>query len=113
VLVKVYEGRRKILTRENILLGQFILSGIGPAERGIPRIEITFDIDCNSILTVTASDEFTWKNKISLQINGKNTRVMESPLSNAEEMQLVPFVPKSEPTSPIEEAPPSSVRSHQ
>jgi L1 cell adhesion molecule like protein len=96
VLIQVYEGEGAF-TRENNLLGKFILSGIRPAERGLPRIEITFDIDANGILSVTATDKSTEgrENIISQSINGKNVRVMEGSISNAEEMKLV--LSKSQP----------------
>jgi len=60
VLIKVYEGERK-LTRDNRLLGTFELSGIPPAPRGVPQIEVTFDMDANGILNVTAEDKTTKK----------------------------------------------------
>lgn len=56
VLIKVYEGERP-LTSENHLLGTFELSGIAPAKKGVPKIRITYNIDANGILTVTAKDE--------------------------------------------------------
>ncbi|KAI9136929.1 putative heat shock protein [Paraphysoderma sedebokerense] len=60
VLIQVFEGERK-LTKDNNLLGKFELSGIPPAPRGVPQIEVTFDIDANGILNVTASDKSTGK----------------------------------------------------
>ncbi|XP_062952360.1 heat shock 70 kDa protein 1-like [Cynocephalus volans] len=66
VLIQVYEGERA-MTRDNNLLGRFDLSGIPPAPRGIPQIEVTFDIDANGILNVTAMDKSTGKaNKITI-----------------------------------------------
>jgi L1 cell adhesion molecule like protein len=56
VNIQVYEGERK-LTRDNRLLGRFDLSGIPPAKRGVPQIEVTFDLDSNGILSVTATDK--------------------------------------------------------
>jgi len=58
VLIKVFEGERK-LTRDNNLLGKFELSGIALAPRGIPQIEVSFDIDSNGILNVSALDKGT------------------------------------------------------
>ena len=58
VEIKVYQGERA-LARDNRLLGVFQLVGIPPAPRGIPQIEVTFDIDANGILNVTAKDRAT------------------------------------------------------
>ncbi|CAL1272631.1 unnamed protein product [Larinioides sclopetarius] len=64
VLIQVFEGERP-LTKDNNLLGNFDLNGIPPAPRGIPRIEVTFDIDSNGILNVSAVDKSTKReNKI-------------------------------------------------
>ncbi|VEN50079.1 unnamed protein product [Callosobruchus maculatus] len=60
VLVQVYEGER-MLTRDNNLLGRFELSGIMPAPRGVPQIEVSFDLDANGILTVSACETATGK----------------------------------------------------
>ncbi|XP_063225309.1 heat shock protein 68-like isoform X2 [Bacillus rossius redtenbacheri] len=56
VTIKVYEGERA-MTKDNNLLGVFDLTGIPPAPRGIPKIDVTFDLDANGILNVTAKDE--------------------------------------------------------
>jgi molecular chaperone DnaK len=58
--VKVYQGERP-LAADNMLLGQFRLEGIPPAPRGVPQIEVTFDIDANGILNVAARDKATGK----------------------------------------------------
>ncbi|XP_015117241.1 heat shock protein 70 B2 [Diachasma alloeum] len=55
VAVQVFEGERA-MTKDNNLLGTFELSGIAPAPRGVPKIEVTFDLDANGILHVTAKD---------------------------------------------------------
>merc|ERR1711916_338149 len=55
VLIQVYEGERK-MTKDNHLLGKFELSGIPPAPRGVPQIEVTFDIEANGVLNVSAVD---------------------------------------------------------
>uniref|UniRef100_A0A8D2JY90 Heat shock 70 kDa protein 6 n=1 Tax=Theropithecus gelada TaxID=9565 RepID=A0A8D2JY90_THEGE len=60
VFIQVYEGERA-MTKDNNLLGRFELSGIPPAPRGVPQIEVTFDIDANGILSVTATDRSTGK----------------------------------------------------
>lgn len=49
------------MTKDNNLLGKFELSGIPPAPRGVPQIEVTFDVDANGILTVSAQDKSTGK----------------------------------------------------
>ena len=56
VNIQVFEGERT-LTKDNNMLGQFQLSGIPPAPRGVPQIEVTFDVDANGILNVTALDK--------------------------------------------------------
>ncbi|OBS67231.1 hypothetical protein A6R68_04231 [Neotoma lepida] len=62
----VYEGERA-MTKDNNLLGKFELTGIPPAPRGVPQIEVTFDIDANGILNVSAVDKSTGKeNKITI-----------------------------------------------
>lgn len=66
VMIQVYEGERA-MTHDNHVLGKFELSGIPPAPRGLPQIEVTFDVDANGILHVTASDKSTGKqNKIEI-----------------------------------------------
>jgi heat shock protein 5 len=60
VLIQVYEGERS-MTKDNHLLGKFELSGIPPAPRGVPQIEVTFEIDANGILQVNAEDKGTGK----------------------------------------------------
>jgi len=60
VLIQVYEGERT-MTKDNNLLGKFELGGIPPAPRGVPQIEVTFDIDANGILNVSAVDKSTGK----------------------------------------------------
>ncbi|KAF7697878.1 hypothetical protein HF521_004388 [Silurus meridionalis] len=66
VLIQVFEGERA-MTKDNNLLGKFDLTGIPPAPRGVPQIEVTFDIDANGILNVSAVDKSTGKeNKITI-----------------------------------------------
>ena len=66
VTIQVIEGERA-MTKDNNRLGQFELSGIPPAPRGVPKIEVTFDIDANGIMNVTAKDESTGRsNKITI-----------------------------------------------
>lgn len=66
VLIQVYKGERA-MTKDNNLLGKFELTGIPPAPRGVPQVEVTFDIDANGILNVSAVDKSTGKeNKITI-----------------------------------------------
>jgi molecular chaperone DnaK len=69
VTIKVYQGEREIATG-NKLLGEFNLEGIPPSPRGVPQIEVTFDIDANGILHVGAKDKASGKeNKITIKAN--------------------------------------------
>ena len=66
VTIQVFEGERA-MTKDNHLLGKFDLTGIPPAPRGVPQIEVTFDVDANGILNVSACDKSTGKqNKITI-----------------------------------------------
>ncbi len=66
VLIQVFEGERA-MTKDNSILGKFELTGLPPAPRGVPQIEVTFDIDANGILNVSAVDTSTGKqNKITI-----------------------------------------------
>merc|ERR1711990_1263419 len=66
VLIQVFEGERS-RTKDNNILGKFELTGIPPAPRGVPQIQVTFDIDANGILNVSAVDSSTKKeNKITI-----------------------------------------------
>merc|ERR1719366_17582 len=62
VMIQVFEGERK-MTKDNHQLGKFNLEGIPPAPRGTPQIEVTFDIDANGILNVSAMDKASGKNE--------------------------------------------------
>ncbi|KAL7229696.1 hypothetical protein ACSBR2_008242 [Camellia fascicularis] len=69
VLIQVYEGERT-KTKDNNLLGKFELTGIPPAPRGVPQINVCFDIDSNGILNISAEDKTTGqKNKITITNN--------------------------------------------
>merc|ERR1711908_138896 len=66
VLIQVFEGERS-MTRDNNLLGKFNLDGIPPMPRGVPQIEVTYDIDANGILNVSSVEKSTGKeNKITI-----------------------------------------------
>lgn len=73
VTIKVFEGERP-LTRDCNLLGNFELGNIPPAPRGVPQIEVTFDIDANNILNVTAEDKGS-KNKRNITITNDKNRL--------------------------------------
>ena len=69
VLIQVYEGERQ-LTKDNNLLGKFNLEGIPPAKRGVPQIEVTFDVDTNGIMNVSAVEKSIGKcEKITITNN--------------------------------------------
>jgi len=70
VTIRVFQGERE-MAQDNKLLGQFDLVGIPPAPRGVPQIEVTFDIDANGIVSVTAKDKATGKEQqIRIQASG-------------------------------------------
>ncbi|MDO9336730.1 MAG: molecular chaperone DnaK [Caulobacteraceae bacterium] len=70
VTIRVFQGERP-MANDNKVLGQFDLAGIPPAPRGVPQIEVTFDIDANGIVHVTAKDKATNKEQaIRIQANG-------------------------------------------
>lgn len=71
VLIQVYEGERA-MARKNNLLGKFELNGIPPAPRGVPQIEVTFTLDSNGILKVSAVDKGTGKSNSITITNDKN-----------------------------------------
>ena len=76
VLIQVYEGERA-KTKDNNKLGQFELSGIPPMPRGQPQIEVTFDVDANGILTVSAEEKTTGK-KQNITITNDGSRLSEA-----------------------------------
>jgi molecular chaperone DnaK len=90
VHVKVYQGERE-MAAANKLLGDFQLAGILPAQRGMPQIEVTFDIDANGIVSVSARDKATNReNKITITGSGSLSkeevdRMMKEAASHAEE----------------------------
>jgi molecular chaperone DnaK len=90
VTIRVFQGERE-MAADNKLLGQFDLVGIPPAPRGVPQIEVTFDIDANGIVNVSASDKATGKEQsIRIQASGGLTdadinRMVKEAESHAEE----------------------------
>jgi molecular chaperone DnaK len=90
VTIMVYQGERE-MARENRLLGQFDLTGIPSAPRGVPKIEVTFDIDANGIVNVSAKDQATNRQQ-SITITGAGTldkseveRMVDEAKAHAEE----------------------------
>ncbi|RVT54216.1 molecular chaperone DnaK [Rubrivivax albus] len=85
VTIKVFQGEREMATG-NKSLGEFNLEGIPPAPRGLPQIEVTFDIDANGILHVSAKDKGTGKeNKITIKANsGLSEAEIEKMVKDAE-----------------------------
>jgi molecular chaperone DnaK len=90
VTIRVFQGERE-MAADNKLLGQFDLVGIPPAPRGVPQVEVTFDIDANGIVNVSASDKATGKEQsIRIQASGGLTeadinRMVKEAESHAEE----------------------------
>ena len=98
VTIKVYQGERE-MAAGNKLLGEFNLEGIPPAPRGVPQIEVTFDIDANGILHVSARDKGTGKeNKITIKANSGLTEeeiqrmIKDAELNAAEDKRKVELV---------------------
>ncbi|KAG2211256.1 hypothetical protein INT47_006376 [Mucor saturninus] len=75
VLIQVFEGERA-LTKDNNILGKFELTGIAPAPRGVPQVEVTFEIDANGILKVSAADKASGKSE-SITITNDKGRLSE------------------------------------
>ncbi|KAJ8600244.1 hypothetical protein CTAYLR_001990 [Chrysophaeum taylorii] len=86
--VKVFEGERA-LTRDNRLLGSFVLDGIPPARRGVPRVAVSFDLDANGILSVSATDQATHKSKqVTIKKEGlSNQADVEKLIKDAKEYE--------------------------
>ena len=85
VTIKVFQGERE-LVQYNKLLGEFNLEGIAPARRGMPQIEVTFDIDANGIMNISAKDKSTGKeNKITIKSDsGLSKEEIEKMIQEAE-----------------------------
>jgi len=75
VPIKIFQGERP-KCKDNVLLGQFSLGGIAPAKAGVPQIEVTFQVDANGILQVTAEDKGT-KKKGSVTITAEKGRLSQ------------------------------------
>jgi len=79
VLIQVYQGERQ-MTKDNVLLGKFELTGIPPAPRGVPQIEVTFEIDSNGILNVAAQEKKTGKTE-KITITADKGRLSEDEIA--------------------------------
>merc|ERR1711871_1456788 len=79
VLIQVFEGERS-MTKDNRVLGQFQLDGLPPAPRGVPQIEVSFDIDANGILQVSASDKASGKTQ-KITITSDKGRLSEEEIA--------------------------------
>ena len=91
VTIQVYEGER-LMTKDNHHLGKFDITGIPPAPRGVPQIEVTFEIDANGIMVVSAEDKGTG-NKEKITITNDNNRLspedIERMMNELEQMERV------------------------
>lgn len=76
ITIKIYEGERKF-TKDNILIGEFILSGIQKEKRGIPEIQITFEIDTDGIIRIKAEDLNNPLNKKYIQVSGNKKNLTQ------------------------------------
>ena len=84
VTIRVFQGERQMAS-DNKLLGQFDLVGIPPAPRGVPQVEVTFDIDANSIVNVSAKDKATGKEQqVRIESGGLSDDDIEKMVSDAE-----------------------------
>ena len=92
ISIKIYEGERK-LTKDNFLIGDFILSGIEKEKRGIPEIQITFEIDTDGIIKIKAEDLKNPLNKKIVQVSGNKQNLSQEELDkivdNAKKMDSV------------------------
>jgi len=89
VSIQVYEGERA-MTRDNHMLGKFDLTGIPPAPRGVPQIEVTFDVDANGILNVSAADKSSGKSEKITITNDKgrlSSEDIEKMVADAEQFK--------------------------
>ena len=89
VEIKIFQGERP-MTRDNVILGKFQLANIPPAPRGVPQIEISLDLDQNSIMTVSAVDKSTGKSesiKINQQSSSLSAEEIEKMVAEAEQFK--------------------------
>ncbi|XP_021961402.1 heat shock 70 kDa protein cognate 4 [Folsomia candida] len=102
VLVQVYEGERA-MTKDNNVLGKFQLTGIPPAPRGVPQIEVTFDIDANDVMVVTATEKSTGK-KEGITISERYVPNLEDVDDQfGKEMALIPSTKRDDKEDVVED----------
>merc|ERR1712129_664338 len=80
VLIQVYEGERQ-MTKDNNQLGKFELMGIPPAPRGVPQVEVTFDLDANGVLSVSAKDKKNPSQSSKITIDSNKGRLSEEEIN--------------------------------
>ena len=105
VSIQVYEGERS-MTKDNRLLGKFALSGISPAPRGVPQIELTFEIDVNGILNVRAADKATGESSditIARDASSRSQDEIERIVLEAEKMAKEDIMQRGKVTSAFED----------
>lgn len=97
ITIKIFEGERKF-TKDNFLIGEFVLTGIEKKKRGIPEIQITFFIDHNGIIKIKAEDLNNTLNKKTIQINGNkqnlNQEQIDKIIESAKMMDSIDRVDK-------------------
>ncbi len=90
--IKIYEGERKF-TKDNFLIGDFVLTGIEKQKRGIPEIQITFEIDSDGIIKIKAEDLDNPLNKKSIQVSGNKQNLSQEQIDliieNAKQMDQI------------------------
>ena len=106
-MIQVYEGERS-LTKDNNLLSKFELSGVPSAPRGVPQIEVTFEIDANGIMKVSAADKGTGKSQ-SVTITNEKGRLSQEDIVAKVNEQKWPDIVVSMIGHPLRPATPPSL----
>jgi len=86
VMIQVFQGERA-MTKDNVPLGKFELGGIPPAPRGVPQIKVTFEVDSNGILQVSAQDEATQKHE-TITIKSTNNHLSEDDIERMKQEEI-------------------------
>ena len=90
LLIQVYEGERQMKQGKS-LLGTFEVTGIAPAPRGVPRIEVTFDLDANGTLTVRADDKQNERNRKRMTIDQHQLNLIEEQMKHIIRTEIKEF----------------------